>query len=51
MEKNHITSMMDEKKKDIVTRAIIIHKARLNIDDSRMKQAIHCDETCAPVAQ
>ena len=39
-----------KRKGDIRTRAIKKHKARLNVDGSRMKKGIHYDETYSPVA-
>jgi len=39
-----------KRKRDIKTGKIIKHKARLNIDGSRMKKGIHYEETYAPVA-
>ena len=40
-----------KRKRDIMTRAIIKYKARLNIDGSRMKKGLHYEETYAPVAK
>jgi len=39
-----------KRKRDIKTGAILKHKARLNIDGSKMKKGVHFDETYAPVA-
>jgi transposase InsO family protein len=39
-----------KRKRHIKTRKVKKHKARLNIDGSRMKKGIHYDETYAPVA-
>jgi hypothetical protein len=39
-----------KRKRDTKTQRAKKHKARLNIDGSRMKKGIHCDEACAPVA-
>jgi hypothetical protein len=39
-----------KRKRDIKTQRVKKHKARLNIDGSRMKKGIHYDETYAPVA-
>lgn len=39
-----------KRKRDIKTQRIKKHKARLNIDGSRMQKGIHYDETYAPVA-
>ena len=40
-----------KRKRDIMTRAIIKYKARLNIDGSRIKKGLHYEETYAPVAK
>ena len=40
-----------KRKRDIMTRAIIKYKARLNVDGSRMKKGLHYEETYAPVAK
>lgn len=39
-----------KRKRDIKTQRIKKHKARLNIDGSRMQKGVHYDETYAPVA-
>ena len=39
-----------KRKRDIQTRKIKKHKARLNVDGSRMKKGIHYDKVYAPVA-
>ena len=38
------------RKRDIKTQAVKKYKARLNIDNSRMKKGIHYDQTYSPVA-
>ena len=38
------------RKRDIKTRQIKKHKARLNIDGSRMEKGVHHEQTYAPVA-
>ena len=40
-----------KRKRDIKTRKVKKCKARLNTDGSRMKEGVHCDLTCAPVAK
>ena len=44
------TLWQKKRKRDIITQETIKHKARLNIDGSKMKQGIHFTETHAPVA-
>ena len=39
-----------KRKRDIRTRKVKKHKARLNIDGSRMIKGVHYDQTYAPVA-
>ena len=39
-----------KRKRDIPTRKVKNHKARLNVDGSRMKQGIHYDKVYVPVA-
>ena len=39
------------RKRDIKTQRVKKWKARLNLDGSRMKKGIHCDETCAPAVK
>jgi len=38
------------RKRDILTGKVLKHKARLNVDSSKMTKGVHFDETYAPVA-
>ena len=39
-----------KRKREIATGKILKHKARLNVDGSKMRKGIHCNETYSPVA-
>ena len=39
-----------KRKRDVKSRKVKKHKARLNIDGSRMQHGKHCEQTYAPVA-